>query len=102
MKFQLYVQGQYKISALIHLKQLISFTQKNVLYIHLLTFHWKKKTINQISKIKSKKYLIVDDSPYEFGVASQVELLLRKFNPYNIIIENVTRKRQFYSICEKI
>ena len=60
-----------------------------------------EKTVNSISKIKSKKYLIIDDSPYKFGVVSQIELILRKSNPNDIIIEHVAREDNFIPFAKK-
>ena len=37
-----------------------------------------KSTAISISKVKSKKFLIVDDSPANFGLSSEVELILRR------------------------
>ena len=68
----------------------------------------ENKTKKIISQIKSKKFLIVDDSPYDFGVASQIELVLRRnkilkkdliqsitrtsnFIPFNELLENSVR-----------
>ena len=37
-----------------------------------------KSTVVSISKVKSKKILIVDDSPANFGLSSEIELILRR------------------------
>ena len=84
------------------LKTIDKFYSKKCSLYSLTDLSLEKKTINLISKIKSKKYLIIDDSPYEFGVASQIELVLRKLNPYNIIVENVTRKENFIPFARKL
>ena len=37
-----------------------------------------KSTAISISKVKSQKILIVDDSPANFGLSSEIELILRR------------------------
>ena len=37
-----------------------------------------KSTVISISKVKSQKILIVDDSPANFGLSSEIELILRR------------------------
>ena len=66
------------------------------------------ETEKEISKINSKKILIVDDSPFKFGLGSQIELILRRkkkivfkqidsitrnsnFIPFNKYLENKVR-----------
>ncbi len=76
------------------------YSEKCSLY-SLTDLSFEKKTVNSISKIKSKKYLIIDDSPYKFGVVSQIELILRKSNPNDIIIEHVAREDNFIPFAKK-
>ena len=61
------------------------------------------KTKNIISNIKSKNFLIVDDSPYDFGIASQVELILRKNkNLKKNQIQSITRTSNFIPFKETL
>ena len=62
-----------------------------------------KDTEKKIAKVKSKKILIVDDSPSGFGLSSQIELILRRnkkivFNE----ISSITRNSNFIPFNKKL
>lgn len=62
-----------------------------------------KNTKKDLCKIKSKKILIVDDSPGDYGLATQIELILRKSRNFqkNFIIE-LSRKSNFIPFNQKL
>ncbi len=54
------------------------------------------ETEKEISKINSKKILIVDDSPFKFGLGSQIELILRRKKKIVFKqIDSITRNSNF-------
>ena len=60
-------------------------------------------TRKSIQKIQSDNFLIVDDSPGEFGICSEIELVLRrKKNKNNLIVETISRLSNFIAFNEKL
>ena len=59
-------------------------------------------TRKKIQKLKSNNFLIVDDSPGEFGICSELELVLRrKMRKYNINIKTISRISNFIAFNQK-
>ena len=87
----------------------IKISQKKVISFYSLSdFSFSEITKKKLMKIKSKKILIVDDSPGMYGLSAQIELILRKsrnftqgaivdlsrksnFIPFNQSLENIIR-----------
>ena len=60
------------------------------------------ETRKKIQKLKSNNFLLVDDSPGEFGICSELELILRrKMSKNNINIKTISRLSNFIAFNQK-